>query len=305
MEAKHTLCIGMCIYDNKYGVPYLFSNLKQIHDSCIFSTLRFVFIYEDNDPNLSNMNDQISKFSETVHTSVVDMIKNRYPWEPVRQRNIGHARNSFLDYLREIHSDAEQCIFSHFAFMDFNDYACIGPLNTMVLQDVMTLSHQWDCVSFLREAAYYDLWALSFDPYIHSFFHFKRAWYDVVDRMRKMFDKIVFRAISRGDKFLPVYSAFNGFAIYRSSVYLSDKEPRIKYSDEIRTDFYPKRVLENQIYFTDSETDGRTNDDCEHRYFHLASLQPPHNARIYIYLKSLFKKMPKNVTLPYIPRADV
>ena len=305
MEAKHTLCIGMCIYDNKYGVPYLFSNLKQIHDSCIFSTLRFVFIYEDKDPNLSNMKDQISRFSETVHTSVVDMIKNRYPWEPVRQRNIGHARNSFLDYLREIHSDAEQCIFSHFAFMDFNDYACIGPLNTMVLQDVMTLSNQWDCVSFLREAAYYDLWALSFDPYIHSFFHFKRAWYDVVDRMRKMFDKIVFRAVSRGDKFLPVYSAFNGFAIYRSSVYLSDKEPRIKYSDEIRPDFYPKRVLENQIYFTDSETDGRTNDDCEHRYFHLASLQPPHNARIYIYLKSLFKKMPKNVTLPYTPRADV
>jgi hypothetical protein len=249
------------------------------------------------------MKRMISDFSETVNTSVVEMIKNRYDWEPVRQRNIGHARNSFLEHLKELRTS--NCVFSHFAFMDFNEYACIGPINTMVLQDVMSLSSDWDCVSFLREAAYYDMWALSFDPYIHSFFHFKRAWYEVVDRMRKMFDKIVFRAVSRGDKFLPVYSAFNGFAIYRCSTYLSDKEPCIKYSDEIKTEFYPKRVFENQLYFADSQIDGRKNDDCEHRYFHLASLQPPHNARIYIYLKSLFKKMPKNVILPYVPRADV
>jgi len=302
-DQNYSLCIGMCIYDNKYGVSYLFSNLKRIYESGIFSTLRFVFIYEERDPSLSNMKRMISDFSETVNTSVVEIIKNRYDWEPVRQRNIGHARNSFLEHLKELRTS--NCVFSHFAFMDFNEYACIGPINTMVLQDVMSLSRDWDCVSFLREAAYYDLWALSFDPYIHSFFHFKRAWYEVVDRMRKMFDKIVFRAVSRGDKFLPVYSAFNGFAIYRCSIYLSDKEPCIKYSDEINTEFYPKRVFENQLYFADSQIDGRKNDDCEHRYFHLASLQPPHNARIYIYLKSLFKKMPKNVILPYVPRADV
>jgi hypothetical protein len=55
----------------------------------------------------------------------------------------------------------------------------------------------------------------------------------------------------------------------------------------------------------DSEMDGRINDDCEHRYFHMVSAQPPHNARIFIFLKSLFKKVPDSTILTYIPRAPV
>jgi len=309
-ENKPTLCIGMCIFKNVNGISYLFSNLVRIYSSNIFSKVEFVFIYEYFDPTLREVTKLIrDELSPRVPNARVEMIQNTYPRESVRQRNIGHARNTFLDYLRSLRKlDADNaCLFSHFAFMDFNNYACIGDINTDVLQEVMDLQSEWDSVSFMREAGYYDMWALSFYPYVHSFFHFEREWRDVLDRMRKMFDSVAVRAMHSGNSFLSVYSAFNGFALYRCSTYLSDAEPRIRYSDDIQTAFYPPNALQEQLYLVDSQMDGRINNDCEHRYFHMASAQPPHNARIYIYLKSLFKKMPPEIvsTLPYTPRAPV
>jgi hypothetical protein len=302
MDDSLSLCIGMCIFNNKNGVPYILSNLATIYKSGIFKQLRFVFIYEHHDSRLYALKADICNFAISVPMAVVDMVPNAYKHESVRQRNIGHARNSFLDYLRDLRSSANTITFSHFAFMDFNDYACVGPIDIDVLKEAMQVRDQWDSVSFLREAGYYDLWALSFDPYIHSFFHFKRGWWDVLQRMRTMFDRVSVRAIQGGEKLLPVYSAFNGFAMYRCDVYLSDEEPRIRYTDDVQIAYYPRGVLEKQIYLADSETDERVNDDCEHRYFHMVSAQSPHNARIFIFLKNLFKKVPDSITLEYTPR---
>ena len=284
--------------------------MVRIYSSYIYSRVDFVFVYEEHDTTLNAIKQLIcEKFSPSVPNAKVEMIQNNRPWESVRQRNIGHARNTFLDYLRSLRNlDADNArLFSHFAFMDFNDYACIGDINTNVLQEVMDLQDEWDSVSFMREAGYYDMWALSFYPYVHSFFHFKRHWRDVLGRMRKMFDSVVLRAMHSDNPFLSVYSAFNGFALYRCSIYLSDAEPHIRYSDDIQTAFYPPNALQEQLFLVDSQTDERVNNDCEHRYFHMVSAQPPHNARIYIYLKSLFKKMPPETvsTLTYTPRAPV
>jgi hypothetical protein len=300
-----SLCIGMCIFKNKNGVPYILSNLETIYKSGIFKRIRFVFIYEHHDPGLYALKADICNFAISVPMAVVDMIPNAYKQEKVRQRNIGHARNSFLDYLRNLRSSVDAVTFSHFAFMDFNNYACVGPIDTDVLSEAMQLRDKWDSVSFLREAGYYDMWALSFDPYIHSFFHFKRGWWEVLERMRIMFDRVLVRAIQSGKKLLPVYSAFNGFAMYRCDVYLSDEEPRIRYTDDVEPAYYPRGVLESQIELVNSQTDGRINDDCEHRYFHMVSAQSPHNARIFIFLKNLFKKMPNSTVLEYTPRGPV
>jgi len=305
MDDALSLCIGMCIFNNKNGVPYILSNLETIYKSGIFKRLRFVFIYEHHDPGLYELKADICNFAISVPMAVVDMIPNAYKQESVRQRNIGHARNSFLDYMRNLQSCVDAIAFSHFAFMDFNEYACVGPIDTDVLKEAMQMRDQWDSVSFLREAGYYDMWALSFDPYIHSFFHFNRDWWDVLHQMRTMFDRILVRAIQGGEKLLPIYSAFNGFALYRCDVYLSDEEPRIRYTDDVQTEYYPRGVLKKQMELLDSKTDGRINDDCEHRYFHMVSAQSPHNARIFIFLKNLFKKVPDSTILEYTPRGPV
>ena len=302
--SSSTLCIGMCLFKNKNGISYVFTNLVKIYKSNIFSRIRFTFVYEHRDDAVDYIAPIIRSFSNLVPNAIVDVIPNTRPWEPVRQRNIGHARNTFLDHLRGLRSTG--VTFSHFAFMDVNDYACIGPIDTAVLKGVVQLQDQWDSVSFLREAGYYDMWALSFAPYVHSFFHFKSGWRDVLGRMRTAFDRVVTRAIMRGYELLPVFSAFNGFAIYRCAVYLSEQEPRIRYTDDVQTDYYPPGMLNEQSSLVESEPDGRSNDDCEHRYFHMVSMQPPHNARIFIYLKSLFKRLkPHEVPVSYKPRGAV
>ena len=299
-----SLCIGMCLFKNRNGISYIFSNLVEIYKSAIFARVRFTFVYENYDDTVKHLAPNIHSFTTLVPNAVVETIPNNRPQEPVRQRNIGHARNTFLDHLRDLRSIGVE--FSHFAFMDINNYACIGPIDTEVLKGVMQLQNDWDSVSFLREAGYYDMWALSFAPYIHSFFHFRRGWSDVLNRMKMMFDRVLLRAIMSGKELLPVFSAFNGFAIYRCAVYLSDEEPRIRYSDDVETKYYPKGMLLEQSSIVQSEPDGRPNDDCEHRYFHLVSRQSPHNARIFIYLKNLFRKLkPHEIPTSYTPRGPV
>lgn len=294
---KLSLCICLCIYKSENGLPYVLTNLYTIHKSKIFDRIKIIAIYEQGDVcnnginNSNNSYSMLTSFANYLPPNSVEIIQNQCPATPVRQRNIGNARNTFLNRMRVLRDETNET-YEHFAMMDANDYACIGPVCTRVLQEAMLRSGDWDSLSFLREAQYYDIWALSFDPFIHSFFHFKRSWYDVREEMRAAFHSIIDDAISSDKNVLiPVYSAFNGFALYRSSIYLSQD---LRYSDDIDVSFYPDEILKKQIQLLGCDTDGRTNDDCEHRYFHMASMQPPHNARIFIYAKSLFGKMPEH-----------
>lgn len=289
MSSKFSLCVGLCIYNSQDGLPYVFSNLHKIKSSDIFNSMRIIIVYEDYDPSISATHQLINSFSNMIHPISVEFVKNRYDRHRVRQMHIGNARNTFLERMRELRSSGTE--FSHFAFMDTNNYACIGDMNTEVLREAMVRSEEWDSLSFLREAGYYDMWALSYDPFIHSFFHFREYWNNTLNKVRAHFEPTIERAVQNGETMFPVFSAYNGFAIYNTSVYLSDALPTLRYSHEIRRDYYPEGMLKRQEAILECSVDDRVDDDCEHRYFHMASIQMPHNARIFIYLKSLFKKM--------------
>ena len=298
-----SLCVCLCIYNSENGLPYVLTNLYTIHKSKIFSRIKVIAVHEKygidanagTSANATTAYSMLTSFANHLPPNSVELIQNQYPQTPVRQRNIGNARNTFLNRMRSLRDEANES-YDHFAMMDANDYACIGPVCIDVLRDAMACSDKWDALSFLREAQYYDIWALSFNPFIHSFFHFKRNWYDVREEMRSAFNAYVASCIEDEKMLISVYSAFNGFALYRSSTYLpsmSSESPELRYSDEIDVSFYPNEILQKQMQILGSDTDGRTNDDCEHRYFHMASMQPPHNARIFIYAKSLFGKIPE------------
>jgi hypothetical protein len=297
-----SLCVCLCIYKSENGLPYVLANLHTIHNSRLFGRLKVIAIHEKYDgagtgtgDNYTTEYSLLTSFANHLPPNSLEIIQNQYPTTPVRQRNIGNARNTFLNRMRVLRDEKNET-YDHFAMMDTNDYACIGPVCVDTLREAMACSDKWDSLSFLREAQYYDIWALSFDPYIHSFFHFNRSWYEVRDEMRAAFNAYIAGYEDRAldEKMLiPVYSAFNGFALYRSSIYVyaSSMLPELRYSDEIDVGFYPSDVLKKQTQLLGCNTDGRINDDCEHRYFHMASMQPPHNARIFIYAMSLFAKM--------------
>ena len=303
---KKSLCVCLCIYKSEDGLPYVLANLHKIYASGIFARFKVMAVYEASEAHFTTSRtsaysscsayELLTSFANHLPTNSVEIIKNVYPTTHVRQRNIGNARNTCLNRMRSMRdgvSGAET--YDYFAMMDANNYSCIGPVDTDVLREAVLRSEEWDAVSFLREAGYYDYWALSFDPYIYSFFHFNPNWYEICDKMNAAFKTYTETETSStthsggGGGLLPVYSAFNGFALYKSAIYLSDD---LRYSDEISLALFPEDVLKKQIQQVGCGTDGRINDDCEHRYFHLASMQPPHNARIYIYSKFLFKKVP-------------
>ena len=339
MSSGYSLCVCLCIYKSEDGLPYVLANLHKIMQAGIFTRVKIIAVYEEADtdaasggggggsssssssgPNHSSCA-LLKSFSNHVQLpNSLELVRNQYPTTHIRQRNIGNARNTFLNRMRELRghptivdadadtdSEAVPDIvpdpYDYFAMMDANNYSCIGPVDTDVLRNAMNCADSWDSLSFLREAGYYDFWALSFDPFIRSFFHFKMNWGAACGKMREAFKEFVESGLASGMDLFPVYSAFNGFALYRSAIYLSED---LRYSDEIDPALFPPDVLKKQVQLLGCDPDDRTYDDCEHRFFHLASKQSPHNARIYIYSRSLFNEMPvRDRPTRFQPRAPV
>jgi hypothetical protein len=217
-----------------------------------------------------------------------------------KSENIANCRNILLDIIRKRYSN-----YDYFIMMDTNDYSCIGPINVKLMQDIMHPSNDeitensyfsnYDAITFDREAGYYDWWALSFDPYIYSFYHISDS-FKVNDQMKKTFNGILqFYRTNYPNELIPVYSAFNGFGIYKISKFLN-----CSYSSDIQLDFFPKDIIHKLISTTKSNIYNHFKDDCEHRKFHLEAIKK-NNAKIGVSTKYMFFKHenpPPNVRGP-------
>ena len=150
----------------------------------------------------------------------------------------------------------------------------------------MNRSSEWDAISFDREDGYYDLWALSYHPYIYSFFHFRNSE-NAVKKLKSDFTgRMQHHRKIAPDALIPVYSAFNGFAIYKTSVFLESH-----YSSSIDLSLFPKGAVGNHAKFIGQKIVDVFEGDCEHRSFHLRAIQQK-GARIRISLLSLFEGKP-------------
>ena len=168
--------------------------------------------------------------------------------------------------------------------MDSNEYSCIGNIKIDVIKETLSMDN-WDCISFDREAGYYDTWALSFEPYIYSFFHFNN-WERVVSMMRDEFTILLSNYKNKqSDELIPVYSAFNGFAIYKTNKFLN-----CNYSANIDLSLFPPGSIIKQEKLTGESIISRKINDCEHRHFHLEAIKK-NNALIRISTKSVFSKV--------------
>jgi hypothetical protein len=211
----------------------------------------------------------------------VQIIHNISPKGILRTENIANARNGILSRIRDYYND-----YDFFIMMDANEYACIGEINIPVFREVFepTKINEWDAVSFDREAGYYDTWALSFGNYVYSFYHF-HDWKKVVENMRKEFNELLNDYKTR-EEFIPVYSAFNGLAIYKTNKFID-----CIYTDIIFTHLFLPNLVEKQIELTGCQIKYNLTNDTEHRHFHLQSIKK-HNSKIRIFPKYLFFKIP-------------
>jgi hypothetical protein len=256
----------------------------------IFNKLNVLAFYDNSDDGtLDILNDFKANCAIDINIGIgVDILINSESRSTLKTENIAFARNALLKQIKENFSNYE-----YFMMLDTNEYACIGDINLRTLENAMTNNNEWDAISFDRVAGYYDLWALSFDPYIYSFFHFNQDWKLVLELMRESFTNLL--AEYRKNKpaaLIPVYSAYNGFSLYKTNKFLN-----CAYNTNIQLDLFPAELLQKQIELINSPLSNRTNDDCEHRAFHLEAIRK-NGAKIMVSTQFLFAKCidpPKNM----------
>jgi hypothetical protein len=145
--------------------------------------------------------------------------------------------------------------------------------------------NDWDALSFHR-AHYYDIWALSLRPYVASFIHFEKPTEVLHAMMRHVQKKL--NALEPG-QLLECGSAFNGFSLYRTSVFLDCTYDGHMCMHLIPEEYVQENIEANrsQIVFHEQDWMNIREEDCEHRAFHWMAIQK-HGARIRISPEKLF-----------------
>jgi hypothetical protein len=293
--------IGLCVYNNEPGLPSVLSNIVKIMESKLFHKVTVVAFYDDSSDKSDLILKMFKKKYESVCADTFKMIiidnsstsrKMRMDFgaggnaatrvlDSGRTARIAVARNGILHVIRGLHKTG----FPHkyFIMMDSNEYACVGQINIPTLCSAMERSDEWDSVSFNREAGYYDYWALSYDKYIYSIYHIVNKD-ETIHNIRRDFEVKLNNAKSakndnKNYEFIPVYSSYDGFAIYKSDKFLN-----CSYSSNIDIRLFPKNLLPKQII-------NKFTNDCEHRKFHLEAIKK-NKARIVVSPLSIFYKLP-------------
>jgi hypothetical protein len=258
----------VAFYDNSSDNSYsILETFKNKYESLCADTFKMIIV---NNTNSRKMRMDFGSGSNSV-TRVLDSS---------RTARIALARNGILHVIRGLH---KRGFFNkYFIMMDSNEYACVGQINIPTLCSALERSDEWDSVSFNREAGYYDYWALSYDPYIYSIYHVMNK-NETIHNIREDFEKKLKYANSKNDNknydFIPVYSSYDGFAIYKSDKFLN-----CSYSSNIDIRLFPKKLLPPKIM-------NKFTNDCEHRKFHLEAIKK-NKARIVVSPLSIFHKLP-------------
>ena len=291
--------IGLCVCNNELGLPSVLSNIVKIMESNLFYKVTVVAFYDNSSDNSYSILETFKNKYESLCADTFKMIivnntnsrKMRMDFgsgsnsvtrvlDSSRTARIALARNGILHVIRGLHKKG--FFNKYFIMMDSNEYACVGQINIPTLCSALERSDEWDSVSFNREAGYYDYWALSYDPYIYSIYHVMNK-NETIHNIRENFEKKLKYANSKNDNknydFIPVYSSYDGFAIYKSDKFLN-----CSYSSNIDITLFPKKLLPPQII-------NKFTNDCEHRKFHLEAIKK-NKARIVVSPLSIFYKLP-------------
>ena len=268
------------VYNCEEYIDKIFENIEKI--KTLFDDIHIITSYDiSKDKTLFKLVNYKSHFKK------YDIHVNTNPRSKVRTENISNARNRILDKIRALlntpeYDDQE---WAHFIMMDFDD-VCSEPIELPVLDKYLGVEwiHRWDSISFNREW-YYDIWALSFEPFWYSCWGFHDPW-TVVYIMREEITRTL--ANLPKDELFECDSAFNGFAIYRCSKFLGayydwHLPKQFITEDQMNHNIGALGFRQPKIPFHEISEES----DCEHRHFHM---QAKHDfgARIFISPLCLF-----------------
>jgi glycosyltransferase involved in cell wall biosynthesis len=256
---KNKCCICGPVKNCGLYLEKVLENIEKI--GSLFEDYRIILFYDKSTDNSL----QILKKIQTKNPRLSFFV-NKAPLSKFRTHNIAFARNFCLKQIKEKYAD-----FPYFIMMDFDNVNC-KTVRPEILEKYLNLD-TWDALSFQTNPFYYDIWGLSIYPYCFSYNHFKNnvKQYDVIQK----YVETKLKKLNKDNlELLPCLSAFNGFSIYRTSLFLD-----CTYDGKIRMDLVPKKAILTHSFVTRSplvykkyETvDGRY-EDCEHRAFHMQAV---------------------------------
>jgi hypothetical protein len=256
-------CICGTVRECGLYLDNVFKNIEII--GSIFDDYK-IFLYYDksNDNTLEKMREYGEKNNRLY------FYVNNNQLSEYRTFRIANGRNKCLDYIRNNCSDYETFIMMDMDGINFND------INIDVLQKYL-LREDWDSLSFNRNC-YYDIWALSINPYYLSCLHFNNV--NAASIMSDYINNLI-KNTPPGE-LLQCASAFNGFAIYRTNKFLN-----CSYSGRLNLNLFPKKIVKNNINLFGRKFDYSYIEDCEHRSFHVEAIHK-NQARIRISSEILF-----------------
>lgn len=207
---------------------------------------------------------------------------NNNSLSPLPIKNISDARNRILDFMGQ---DLEHEGFEYFILMDMDD-VCASSMQIENLEYYLKKEREeqtstWDCLSFHR-SNYYDIWAFSGKPYYFSCWNFPRGQ-EAVRQIRAFINETLDNMDS--EDLWEVYSAFNGFAIYKHHAFRNCQyEWNIHKNAKI---LGYELITETQEAVRQPLIRTKMDQDCEHRFFHVSAIQK-NGAKIRISPKKLF-----------------
>jgi len=281
--------ICLCVFNNEIGLPRVLRNIDILRESNIFQKITVLVFYDTSqDASLQILQQyQTTILSQLDPMFYMEIHNELRPLRNVRTERIARARNGLIHMIRR---QSQQP--NYFIMMDSNDYSCVGTIKPETIRAVIQRQHEWDSISFDREDGYYDHWALSYNPFIYSFFHFS-DYEKAVMVLRADFEKLMARwKETSPNEFIPVYSAFNGFAIYKTHIFLD-----CTYSGKIDMALFSGNAIREQMRRIGGSIKNVFTGDCEHRHFHLEAIKKNH-ARIRISQLTAFEPTNAKKSIP-------
>jgi glycosyltransferase involved in cell wall biosynthesis len=270
---KESVVISGIMYNCETYVDKILENM-QIIGNC-FSWFKIIIVA---DAGTDRTFDLLDKWQQKLSDKLI-VIKGSKS-SKYRTENISIARNKVLKRARKLET---QKSFDFFIVMDCDD-VCSTEINLDVLKDVIAKKEIWDSVSFPMNTSetYYDIWALSIPPFLISYLHFE----DEDAAHKYLHDTILEKLKNDSEDWIPVSSAFGGFAIYKRWFIHLNYDWKI--SETLK--FLSPKEIEDNLSATQMQIDPTRYHgmDCEHRFFHFSALYI-HGARMFIYPKNLFK----------------
>jgi hypothetical protein len=260
-------------------VQPVFSNIMKMLE--IFEIEGIIFFIDKGEDDTLGEISRISKsFSEIFEPSKVSIITNEETQLPSRTERISLGRNALVRHVEENFSEVD-----YFVMMDSDDVSS-GNFDHLKIEKYL-VRDDWDSISFNRKN-YYDIWALCYEPFIHHMWSFTTREYclsvynimkeDIAEKLQKLDD----------GSLLECYSAFNGFAIYRTKKFLGCNY------DGAKQELFPRKQimqylekLESEFFLKGIGVDFSKSSNCEHASFHIQAINQ-NGAKIRISKEVLF-----------------